>query len=135
MPASTTALTVLAAPGTPAGPTWDEQDTDVSPGNNFDNDGVTMLFARNNTAGAIDLIFEADLYGTERTVLQVTIPGSGTENGVKVLGPFPPGRFNNHDTTEVASTGKVFVRQASGTDGQVKLCPFKVNRSLLAGAY
>ncbi len=131
MPASTTALTVIAAPSTPAGSSFDEQASDVSPGNNFANpDGNTLLYARNTTAGALDLIFEADVFGTERTVLQTSIPGSGTENGVKILGPFPPSKFNEHGTTEAASTGKVFVRQATGSDGQVVLCPFRVNTVL-----
>jgi len=132
MPTGTTALTVLAPVGDERGPTWDEQASDVSPGNNFDNAHGTFLYARNTTASPIDLIFEADIYGSEITVLQVTIPGSGTENGVKVLGPFPPKAFSDHRTTEAASDGKVFVRQASGIDGDVVLCPFRANETLLA---
>jgi hypothetical protein len=132
MPASTTALTV--APHTDArGFTWDEQPSDVSPGNNFVNDGKTLLFARNTTAGVLALIFEADRYGAERTVMQVNVPANGTENGVAVFGPFPTALFNDHGTTEPASSGRVFVRQASGTDGQVVLCPFRIEPSLLAG--
>jgi hypothetical protein len=135
MPAGTTALVVLPAPSTPAGPTWDEQASDVSPGNSFPNDGTTLLYCRNTTASPISVTFEADLYGAEVAILSVAIPGSGTEHGVRVLGPFPPGRFNGHESTDNAKTGHVFVRQASGSDGQLQLCPFQINRSLLSGTF
>jgi hypothetical protein len=131
MPASTTAL-VLVSSQSPAGPTMDEQASDVSPGNSFENSaGDVMLYVRNTTGSSIPLLFEADAYGAERTVLSKTIPGSGTENGVAICGPFPPSRFNDHSTTEVASNGRVFVRQGSGSDGDLVMCPFRVPRSLL----
>lgn len=129
MPASMTALTVLAAPSTPGGQAFDEQASDQDPGNKFACAPGTRLYARNTTAGAINLVFEADLYGAEVDLLTVAIPGSGTENGVKILGPFPP-EFLQHGTTEAASNGSVFVRQASGSDGEIVLCPFQNNPNL-----
>ena len=55
MPAGTTALTVLTPPSTPAGPTWDEQASDQTNGNSFDNNaGDVFLYVRNTTAGALD---------------------------------------------------------------------------------
>lgn len=129
MPASAVALTVLAAPASPGGPTWDEQASTVSPGNKFAADGLVLLHVRNTTASAINVVFEADLYGTERTLLQVSIPGSGTENGGAILGPFPAS-FLDHTTTAAADNGSVFVRQASGTAGQLVFCPFRVNTGI-----
>lgn len=132
MPASTTSLLVVAAAPTPKGSAFDEQVSDVSPGNSFDNaGGDIMLYVRNTTAGALDVIAEADVMGAERTVFQQAIPGSGTEHGVRILGPFPAAQFNDHSTTEVASNGRVFVRQATGSDGDLVFCPFRVNRLLL----
>ena len=130
MPASTTALTVLASPPTPAGVSFDEQASDVSPGNRFPNKPGTRLYVRNTQAGAINVLFESDKYGAERTVLTVSIPGSGTEHGVKVLGPFPAADFNDHSTTEAGSNGYVMCRQATGSDGDLVFCPFEDNPNL-----
>lgn len=127
MPASTVSLTVAAAAATPAGTVVTEQNSTVSPGNNFENDGATLLYARNTTAGSLNIAFEADKYGVERTVAQVAIAA-----GAKViLGPFPPSDFNDHTGTEAASTGKVFVRQLSGSNGDLVFAPMKLNRSLV----
>ena len=123
MPASTTALTVVAPSGA-GGLIRDvnEQSSDVSPGNNFINDGKTYLFARNTTASAIDLTFEAHINDVERTVLTATVPGSGTDNGELIVGPFDPALFNVHGAVD---TDRAYVRQASGSDGEVKLMPFR----------
>ena len=132
MPAGTTSLTVLSSFGTPASPTWDEQASDVTPGNSFPNAKGVQLYARNTTPTPIDLVFEADRFGAEVEVLRVSIPGSATAGGVKVLGPFPPDEFNEHGTTEAAANGSVFVRQLTGGDGDVVLSPFPLNMTLLA---
>lgn len=129
MPAAAVALTVLPVPSTPGGPTFAEQSSTVSPGNKFLNDGQVMLYVRNTTASAINVIFEADIFGSERTLLQTSIPGSGTANGVAVLGPFPA-VFNEHPATAAADNGAVFVRQATGTNGNLVFAPFRVNAAL-----
>jgi hypothetical protein len=130
VPAGTTSLIVLDDPGDETGVAWDEQASDVSPGNSFRGGVGVMLYARNTTASPIDLIFEADSYGAEIQVLRVTIPGSGTEHGVRIIGPFPPGRFLNHTTTDATKDGHVFVRQASGADGALQLSPFRLQFTL-----
>jgi hypothetical protein len=135
MPAATVALTTVGPGNSPAGPAFDEQASAApATGNDFDNaGGDTMLYVRNTTAGALDVILEADVFGVERTVLQTTIPGSATEHGVKILGPFKPEQFNDHSTTVPAGTkqGRVMVKQAAGIAGDLVFCPIKVNRSLL----
>lgn len=131
MPASTVSLAVVTG-NSPLGPTFVEQNAVVSPGNNFDNGGGdVLLYARNTTASPINLIFESDLYGSERTVLIGSVPGSGTQHGVTMFGPFPSELFTNHSTTDGNQNGRVMVRQATGTVGQVQVCPIRVPRSLL----
>lgn len=123
MPAGTTALTVVAPTGN-GGLRRDmnEQNSDVSPGNNFVNDGKTYLFARNTQAGANTLVFEAHINGVETTVHTEAVPGSATDNGEVIVGPFAPGLFNQHQGVDL---DRVYVRQGSGADGDVVLCPFK----------
>lgn len=129
MPANSVALVVMPAPARVDLGTFDEQASTVSPGNKFDDDGVTMLYVRNTTASAITVNFLADLINFERTIASASVPGSGTEGGVLILGPFPK-IFTDHSVTASADNGKVFVKQASGTDGQLQFCPFRVNPNL-----
>lgn len=124
MPAGCTALTVLQPPVTPFAASFDEQQSDAAPGNYFVNDGDTQLYLRNANASARTITFYADIYGAERTIGTATLPGSGTENGVLILGPFPTGLFNNHSTTESARTGSAMFSH-SGADADVMCCPFK----------
>jgi hypothetical protein len=120
----------VAAPTAWTGPTTNEQDGDVVNGNQFDNARGTLLQCRNTTAGAINITFYADLLGTEVLVGTVSIPGSGTQNGHKIIGPFPSDAFNNHSTSVPASDGRVLCKQASGSNGQIKFFPFVVNLGL-----
>jgi hypothetical protein len=131
MPASTTPLTVVGPSSSPAGAAFNEQNSDASPGSNFLNARGTLLYARNTTASPITLIFEADVLGVERTVMTVDVPGSGTEHGVAIIGPFPAHLFNDHSTTTSsgADQGKVYVRHA-GADADIVLCPFVPNLGL-----
>lgn len=130
MPAGATNLNVLGPPSSPAGITYAETTLDAANGNKFDNDGKVILTVRNTTAGAIILDFYADTpEGNEVKVMSVSIPGSGTANGIKRLGPFPPSRYNNHNTTEAASSGKVIMKQASA--GALNACAEQLNMSLL----
>ena len=133
MPAGATSLSVLG-PATNAigtGITYAETSIDATNGNKFDNDGDTELVVRNTTAGAIVLDFYADTPdGNEVKVASRSVPGSGTGHGTVVLGPFKPERFNNHNTTEVASSGKVIMKPASGITGDLVVCAIKKNKSL-----
>ena len=130
MPTGATALTIPAVSG-PAGPTWAEQTMDAGNGNKFVNDGGTMLFIRNTTAGAIIVDFYFDLLGVELKCMSRSVPGSGTANGCVVLGPFPPNIFNDHKTTTAsgADQGMVVMKQASA--GSMICEPFVINKSIL----
>ncbi len=129
MPSGTVSLTVVGPGSTPAGPTHDEQQSTAA-GNSFENDGSTLLIVRNTNASSRVITFVADRYGAEQTVITSTIPGSGTENGTKVLGPFPPEAFNDHGTTDSAKNGHAMFTH-SGSNSDLMLCPTKINRSLL----
>ncbi len=122
MPAGCTALTKVAA-NPPHGGSFNEQASDASPGNKFAAQAdKTRLFVRNTTETAIELNVYADKYGEEVLLQSTSIPGSGTENGERILGPWPA-EFLEHSTTEVASNGQVMVAHA-GSDGDLMLCPF-----------
>jgi hypothetical protein len=126
MPASTVALTVLDVQSTPAGAAANQQASTVTPGNNFLNDGWTLVDVVNTTGGALTITFEADVFGAERTVLSTSIAA-----GARVpFGPFAPGKFNGHDATEAASNGRVFMRQIGGSNGGLTFSPYKVSRNL-----
>lgn len=131
MPASCTSLTVVAAASTPAGPTHDEQQSDASPGNKWVNTHPMLLSARNTNVASKIISFYADIIGVEAVIMTSTIPGSATENGTRVLGPFPPSKFSDHNTTEAASTGQVMITH-NGADADLMLCPFILNQSLLS---
>lgn len=130
MPATPTALTAIGPASSPAGPSFDEQGNDVTNGNKFDNNDRTKLYVRNTTVGAIVLNFYADLYGVETLILAVSIPGSGTEHGVKILGPFPSQDFNDHTTTASSTNGQVHCKAASGSSNDLMLCPYHENPTL-----
>lgn len=130
MPASCTALTVVGPASTPAGPSWDEQQSDAAPGNRFANARGTLLGARNTNASSRVLTFYADLYGAEVALMTATVPGSATENGFRLLGPFPAKDFGNHTTTEAASNGQVMVSQ-NGADADIMFTVYVVNLSAL----
>lgn len=130
MPASCTALTVIGPASTPAGPSWDEQQSDASPGNRFANARGTFLHARNTNASSRVISFYADSYGAEIVVMTVTIPGSATENGERHLGPFPAAKFNDHSATEAASSGQVMLSH-NGADADLMLTPILTNTQLL----
>ncbi|WP_435007984.1 hypothetical protein P12x_005250 [Tundrisphaera lichenicola] len=76
-------------------------------GDTFTNDGRTFLLFTNANASARTLTIAANDttrpgFGTIATPdTTVTIPGSGTNGGLCVVGPFPTERFND------LSTGKV----------------------------
>lgn len=128
MPAGATALSVVAPAATPAGASFNEQSSDAS-GMKFANDGETYLYVRNTTVSAVPLSFFSDKYGAEIEVLEVSIPGSATEHGVKILGPFDPVFFNDHATTEAASTGSVIMTH-TGSDADLQVCPFRMPKKL-----
>lgn len=129
MPAGTVSLTIVGPGGTPAGPTYDEQQGTAA-GNSFDNAEPTMLVCRNTNAAARVVTFFADRYGGERTVMTATIPGSGTENGTAVLGPFPSDVFNDHSTTDAAKMGTVMFTH-NGINTDLQFCPLRINRGLI----
>jgi hypothetical protein len=95
----------------------------VSPGNNFPNTGRTMLAVRNTTVGALDIILEGHLGGVERTLMQESVPGSGTDNGIRIFGPFETDRFNNHNGVDI---DRAYVRQATGSNGDLTFAPFEI---------
>ena len=128
MPAGATALIIVAPAGSPAGASFNEQTSDAS-GMKFVNDGETYLYVRNATVSAVPLSFFSDKYGAELEILEVSIPGSATEHGVKILGPFDPVFFNDHATTESASTGSVICTH-TGSDGDLQVCPIKLPRRI-----
>ncbi len=124
MPAGATTLAALAQATRPNGPTYAETTLDATNGNKFVNDGGTILVVRNTTVGAIVLDFYADTpEGNEVKVMSRSIPGSGTANGITQLGPFPPERYNAHNTTEAASTGQVIMKQATAGALSAALIP------------
>lgn len=129
MPAGTITLTVIGPGATPAGPTYDEQQSTAA-GNSFDNGDSVLLVVRNTNASARVLTFFADRYGTERTVMTATVPGSATENGTAVLGPFPSDVFNDHSATDSAKQGHVMFSH-NGVNADLLLAPIKINRSLM----
>lgn len=67
------------------------------------NDGRTVLIFSNGNASSRTLTFAANdvtpagfgVVATPDTV--VTLPGSGTNGGRCIVGPFPPDRFNDAD--------------------------------------
>lgn len=132
MPAGATTLALLTPVHKPNGPTHAETNLDATNGNKFVNDGSTVLVVRNTTAGAIVLDFFADTpEGNEVKVMSRSIPGSGTANGIAVLGPFPPERYNDHSTTEAATTGQVICKQLTGTTGNLVAAAMPLPRSLM----
>lgn len=81
----------------------------------FANDGATFLLFTNANASARTLTIAANdadkpgfgLIAVPDTV--VTLPGSGTNGGRAIVGPFPPDRFNN-------SSGQVSYTLDNATD-------------------
>jgi hypothetical protein len=77
-------------------------------GDTFANDGKTFLLFTNGNASARTLTIAANDatkpgFGTIVTPdTTVTIPGSGTNGGLCVVGPFPTGRFNDPSTGRVS---------------------------------
>jgi hypothetical protein len=131
MPVGTVSLTVVGPGNTPAGPSYDEQQSTAA-GNSFDNGGGDIMLVVRNTHGtARTMTFVVDRYGAEQTVMTKSIPGSGTETGLAVLGPFPPSSFNDHSTTDSAKQGHVMFTH-NGSNADLMICPVKVNRSLLS---
>ncbi|MBM4356956.1 MAG: hypothetical protein FJ096_02495 [Deltaproteobacteria bacterium] len=129
MPAGTVTLTVIGPGSTPAGPTYEEQQGTAA-GNSFDNSDPVALVVRNTNASARIVTFVADRYGVERTVLTATIPGSATENGTAVLGPFPSELFNDHSTTDATKQGHVMFTH-NGINTDLKFCPVRLNRGFM----
>lgn len=74
----------------------------ASGGDSFSNDGRTFYLITNASAGTRTATFDAVAsltkpgFGTVTiTDTAVTVPGSGTNGGRVMIGPFPPDRFNN----------------------------------------
>lgn len=128
MPAGTITLTLVGPGSSPSGPTYDEQQGTAA-GNSFDNTDTVMLVCRNTNAASRVVTFFADRYGAERTIMTATIPGSATENGTAVLGPFPSDVFNDHSTTDSTKQGHVMFSH-NGINTDLFFCPVRVNRSL-----
>ncbi len=82
----------------------------ASTADNFTNDGKTFLLFNNVNASARTLTIAANAttrpgfgsIATPSTV--VTLPGSGTNGGLAVVGPFPTERFNDITTGKVNYT-------------------------------
>ena len=129
MPAGTITLTVVGPGATPAGPTYDEQQSTAA-GNSFDNSDPVALVVRNTNAASRIVTFFADRYGAERTLMTATIPGSGTENGTAVLGPFPSDVFNDHSATDVTKQGHVMFSH-NGINTDLFFCPVRLNRGFM----
>ncbi len=76
----------------------------------FSNDGHTFLLFANTNASARTLTVAANDttrpgFGTIATPdTTVTIPGSGTNGGLCIVGPFPTERFNDPTTGKVNFT-------------------------------
>lgn len=128
MPAATVALNVVPPSGN-GGLSRDinESNVNITPGNSFANDGETYLYCRNTTAGAIDLTFRAHINNVETIVHTESIPGTGTDTGVRIVGPFKPSLFNNHGS--LGDADKAYVMAASGSSGDVKACAIKMPRA------
>lgn len=82
----------------------------ASTADNFTNDGRTFLLFTNANASARTLTIAANQttrpgFGTIITPSTVvTLPGSGTNGGLAVVGPFPTERFNDITTGKVSYT-------------------------------
>lgn len=124
MPAGTIPLTVVQRSGTAAKDRdLNLQNSTVSPGNNFVNTGKTMLLARNTQVGAANLLFEGHVLGTEITLATCSVPGSATDSGIRLFGPFETDKFNSHAGADV---DRCYVRQSGGANGDLQLCPFEI---------
>jgi hypothetical protein len=106
-------LTVQTTPFT--GLNYTSVSADVA-GDSFANDGRTFLLFKNANAASRTLTIAANDttkpgFGTIATPdTTVTIPGSGTNGGLCIVGPFPTERFNN------PTTGKVDLAYSAVTD-------------------
>lgn len=130
--ATAVALTAaLPAPSKPTGYTWAEQ-SNTAAGNKIANTGRTMMGVRNSNAAARTVSFYADIFAVEVVILTKSVPGSGTANGLDTWGPFPRGVFNDHSTTSAANNGQL-VFSSTGSDADLKLCPFELSDGLLFG--
>jgi hypothetical protein len=82
----------------------------ASTGDTFANDGKTFLLFTNGNASSRTLTVAANDadkpgFGTIATPdTTVTLPGSGTNGGLAVVGPFPVDRFNDPSTGRVSYT-------------------------------
>lgn len=122
----------LVGPAAWNGLVMNEQNHDAANGNKFDNQPGTVLFCRNTTVGALDVNFYADINGVEVLLGTVSIPGSGTQNGEKIIGPFKAELFNDHGVSVAAGTaqGTVIFKPPVATAGQIKFSPHAFNPSL-----
>jgi hypothetical protein len=79
----------------------------ASTSDNFSNDGSTVLLFNNANASSRTLTVNANSttrpgFGTIATpATTVTLPGSGTNGGLAIVGPFPTERFNDTGTGKV----------------------------------
>lgn len=71
-------------------------------GDVFANDGRTYIIIKNASASTRTATFDAVAsldkpgFGTVPIAdTAITVPGSGTNGGLVMIGPFPPDRFNN----------------------------------------
>ncbi|AWM37017.1 hypothetical protein GobsT_50820 [Gemmata obscuriglobus] len=82
----------------------------ASTADNFANDGRTFLLFTNANASARTLTIAANAtsrpgFGSIATpATVVTLPGSATNGGLAVVGPFPTERFNDITTGRVSYT-------------------------------
>jgi hypothetical protein len=82
----------------------------ASTADSFANDGKTVLVFANGNASSRTLTVAANDadkpgYGTIVTPdTAVTLPGSGTNGGRQIVGPFPVDRFNDPSTGRVSYT-------------------------------
>lgn len=75
----------------------------ASTGDVFANDGKTFLIFLNGNASARTLTISGNAFSkpgfgdvsAADAGETVTLPGSGTNGGRQIVGPFPPDRFNN----------------------------------------
>lgn len=108
LPLSAQAATLSVQTATFAGLNY--TNTAASTSDTFVNDGRTFLLFVNANASSRTLTIAANAtsrpgFGnitTPSTV--VTLPGSGTNGGLAVVGPFPTERFNNPTTGRVTYT-------------------------------
>jgi hypothetical protein len=128
-----TALTDVAVHSGISGPTMNEQNLDVTNGNKQAwHPGMKMHF-RNTTVGAIVINFYCDQLGTEVLILALTVPGSATQNGLKLTGEFPS-RMCDHSASVATALGSIVFKQASGSSGDIKACAIPHNPSLAGSA-